>query len=230
MKIIFLHGFAADHHVFEGYDVLGWDSLFFDIHFDENSEPILPEIVEDSILVGWSMGGMVALKILALFPEKIKGLILISSAPSYIVSEVFPEGKLPEAVNLLQNSIVNGEFRAMQNFQRQLFSINEIKDGWLNKFRKEIGGKIRVTLEDLIRSLNFLSSFEAAVVNIKIPVLVLHGKDDSVVSFEAINSWKRIFPEIKTYVFDAGHALPFVAKDKVVDIIDDLMRSLKRKP
>ncbi len=54
-------------------------------------------ISESSVIVAWSLGGLIAIQIAALFPEKVRKLILLSSQPKLIEEEDYP-GIPPEAM------------------------------------------------------------------------------------------------------------------------------------
>lgn len=47
-------------------------------------------IPESSVIVAWSLGGLIAIQIAALFPDKVHQLILLSSQPKLIEDENYP--------------------------------------------------------------------------------------------------------------------------------------------
>ncbi|HNT27830.1 MAG TPA: alpha/beta hydrolase, partial [bacterium] len=131
MHILFLHGFAAGGAVWEPYRSEFPDARMPTLQCSGDGEPILPELDEPAILVGWSMGAMLAVELLRRQPQFVKGLVLVSSSPSFVVSDVFPEGKAPSAVRELRDAITKGDPKGLQGFQKQLFTAAEIRDGWL---------------------------------------------------------------------------------------------------
>lgn len=96
MRTIFLHGFATTPDVWHNQLVDAAPTINFH-NMQAQAETIGQGLGDETILVGWSMGGMVALKIAALYPEKIQKLILVSTTPKFIKTEDFPFG-LPLAL------------------------------------------------------------------------------------------------------------------------------------
>ena len=45
-------------------------------------------IPDDTTVIGWSFGGLIGILLAALFPKKVKKLILLSSSPRFIQREV----------------------------------------------------------------------------------------------------------------------------------------------
>ena len=216
MEVVFLHGFASDANVWQGYNIKNVKNNFYNIRFDKNNQPILPNITEDTVLVGWSMGGMIAVEILKKYKEKIKAVFLLSSAPSFMKSDIFSKGKTKEELDLFKNMFFASN-KGVAKFQQQLFSKKEIKDGWLKKFRKEIAGKIILDKKTLISSINFLEHYKLdAVFNDFNNIFVFHGNNDVVVNVSATNSWKCVFPKAFVFILNASHSLPFVKRDIVV--------------
>lgn len=143
MRIMFLHGFAAGGAVWAPYRAEFPDAPMPTLQFSDNGIPTLPELTGPAILVGWSMGAMIAVEMLRRQPQFVKGLLLVSSGPSFVASDIFPEGKAPSAVRELRDAVATGDAKAIQSFQKQLFTAAEIRDGWLARFRREIGPSLR---------------------------------------------------------------------------------------
>jgi len=51
------------------------------------TENMATQLPQNTILIGWSFGGLVALQLAALFPEKIKHLVLVCSTPRFVCGE-----------------------------------------------------------------------------------------------------------------------------------------------
>jgi len=226
LDVIFLHGFAADSHVWEGYSTYNLNPVFFDIHFDKKSNPILPNLTRDTVLVGWSMGGMLAVETAKKYKKFVKGIVLISSAPTFIRSELFPAGKTDGEVAKLRDTIMRKNIEAIHRYQELLFSDNELKNGWLVKFRKEIGIKIKITFKTVVKSLNFLSKYNPLPEKLDIPVLVVHGEDDLSIDISAPECWKKIFDNIEIDIMEGGHAICFVKRKLINDKIEEFIKKL----
>lgn len=227
-RLLFLHGFASDSNVWQGYENIG-QSVFHNIIFDENNNPLLPEISSPTIIIGWSMGAMVGLELFKSYPEFVKGLLICSSAPTFVSSYMFPAGKTIEKVLELRSAIEKGDMRAIQNFQRQLFSQKEIREGKIDRFRREIGGKMRLNQETMLHSLAFLEKYNPGTMpETEIPVKVIHGVDDIIVDKSAVIAWKKLFLSAEIIMMEAGHAIPFVQRDMIIEIIKGMLATYEQ--
>lgn len=222
MRILFLHGFSAGGAVWDQYRSEFPAAGMPTIPFSAEGVPALPELAGPAILVGWSMGGMIAVEMLRHQPQFVKGLVLVSSSPSYVASDLFPEGKPLSALRELRVAVEKGDLRTLQDFQRTLFTAAEIRGGWLNRFRREIGPALRADRETLLAQLAFLERYRAPRELPQVPVAVLHGTGDAVVAPSAAAAWQQLFPEAAVTTLDAGHAIPFVHRRAVGSALNDM--------
>lgn len=233
MQIVFLHGFAAGGAIWDQYRAEFPDALMPTLHFSTDGSsaegygpqagtPALPELTAPAILVGWSMGGMIAVELLRRQPQFVKGLVLISSSPSYVASDIFPEGKALSVVRELRSAIKTGDLKTLQDFQKQLFTAAEIRDGWLARFRREMGPSLPTDPATLLAQLSFLETYRAPAELPATPTAILHGRGDVIVDPSATMAWRELFPQAVVTVIDAGHALPFVHRPLVLSTLTAL--------
>ncbi len=275
--ICFLHGFAAGGAVWHRYRSEFPTALMPTLQFTDEGTPLLPDLTEKTLLVGWSLGGMVAVEMAARQTEKVAGLVLISSAPSFVTSDLFPEGKSLSALHEMRDGIVRNDPRTLQSFQRQLFTAEEIKNGWLNRFRREIGpliaqgmgngpGRPRDAAEQVsgkrgdahgrhgdlpgrgdhtmpsskyrgsetartedtatisfLAQLAFLERWHAPQKLPDLPVTVIHGDGDTIVSATAVAAWQKLFLHATPVLVTGGHALPFTHYETIITTIRSLL-------
>jgi len=110
-KLVFIHGWGLNSGVWHSFsdhlrqretslefefidlpgygtsiDILGADSL------EAMARHCLDRVREPAIWVGWSLGGMVAMKAASIEPSLIVGMQLISTSPKFVQSADWPEG------------------------------------------------------------------------------------------------------------------------------------------
>ncbi len=106
--VCFLHGWAANHHVFDNlinalpndYNYLNWDlpghganapySGSFDIV--TIADQLAHKLPEQTHLVAWSLGGLIAMYIAQRHPHKVKSLVLTSTFAKFLRSDDYPAG------------------------------------------------------------------------------------------------------------------------------------------
>ena len=114
----------------------------------------------------------------------------------------------------------------LRQFQREVFSAEEIHAGYLRRFKSEMGQHVMPPIPRILCELKFLENYrprplpDAAA---HIPVTVLHGTQDGIIPYAATQAWQQLFPQAKITSFDAGHAIPYVHKDAVVTALNEML-------
>ncbi|MFH1133953.1 MAG: alpha/beta hydrolase [Nanoarchaeota archaeon] len=159
--------------------------------------------LKDIILVGHSMGGMIALNYYALFPKDVAAMALISSTYKSVLDE--------------------GSAKRLNPFLRHLFDYLERRERPQPRTRSDVDlsrirsrSDYRIFLESVrampmrsvIACLEGMTLFnmKALLRRIKVPVLVLYGEGDRVRSLEESRFMKRRIPHAEiTVIKRAGH-------------------------
>lgn len=118
-------------------------------------------------LIGWSMGGMVALLVAAWFPEKVSQLVLASTTPKFIAANDWPFGLPLALLRRLERRIKVEGIRA---FHSLVFP-----DG-------HSAGLADLTSEQALRELAALEKVDlrSELGAIKAPTLIIHGDQDDI--------------------------------------------------
>src|SRR5690606_11195893 len=105
--LCFIHGWAFDSRVLENLasqftstkvqliDLPGYgkkQSANQPTDIDAVAEAVLPEIPANSVLIGWSLGGMIAIRIAHKIPDAIRAVILLASTPCFVKKNDWPFG------------------------------------------------------------------------------------------------------------------------------------------
>ncbi len=129
-----LHGWAANHHIFDPLiadlpecrvsapDLPGHGAAEFDGTFsvEAAADALAAQLGEPAHLLGWSLGGLVALHIAARYPHKVRSLCLTASFARLIAAPDYPEGlakpALGKMIPLFQQDFAKymGQFLQLQ--------------------------------------------------------------------------------------------------------------------
>ncbi len=102
-QIVLLHGWGCDHRIWEPllpfFESVGRVNAInisycqSDLIDTENKlcQHIASQLQENSILCGWSLGGMLALRIAAQYPQKVRALITLASNAVFVAKETWPD-------------------------------------------------------------------------------------------------------------------------------------------
>lgn len=182
------------------------------------------QLTEPSVLVGWSMGGLATLQLALQRPEKVLGLMQVSSNPAFVSSEHWPHGVASEvfqqfARNLQQDyaatlkRFLGLQVRGADNERQLLKQLRELMAQQPAPSQASLEAGLKLLLEtDLVDELDQCQA----------PVSFLLGGRDTLVPVSCGKALQAGFPELDVTIIDnAGHA-PFLSHPGV--FIDALIK------
>lgn len=155
-------------------------------------------------LIGWSLGGLIAILLAAQFPKKVKKLILFSTSPCFIQTKGWSGISLVEAnkfINLAEknfNSLFN-YFLSIVNYPNKILYYKDL----LNKNSLNFE-KYRNVLCKYLKIL-FESDLREAYKNIKIPLFYLLGEQDVIIKSQSQELYDLNPSAIIHLIPEAGH-------------------------
>ncbi|MEW6662223.1 MAG: alpha/beta fold hydrolase [Bacillota bacterium] len=198
---ILIHGWASDETIWlETREYLQKKHRVFalnlphSINLDTYWQAVLQlmknQDLKQVILMGWSMGALVALQVAKRFPENIKGLVLVSGTSKF-VSETprkdsrqdYPGGIPAVLVYRMEKRLAKNRLQTFQDFYRLMFSPQERAKGLdLEIMEKYLLQGRRWSTEEALAGLKFLLECDtrADLEAITCPVLLIHGEDDEI--------------------------------------------------
>jgi len=202
MKKVYLHGFATNPLVWRSFSPELAPQLDF-----SNLEAAAEQIaVPDSILIGWSMGGMAALLAAARFPKNVKKLVLISTTPKFVGE---PCGSSLALLHNLKKQIAKAGVRAFH----ELLTADLSQPG-LAQIPVEQAAKELLTLSqvDLIKYLPLIAS----------ETLIIHGEQDQICLPRAGDLLQATIRQSRLgKLAGVGHDLPISCPAKLKGLIDE---------
>jgi pimeloyl-ACP methyl ester carboxylesterase len=229
--IVLIHGWPLSDEMFEyqyndlvnknfrviGITLRGFgksDKPFGDYHYDIHAldiKRVLDKLdVKDAMLVGFSMGGAIAVRFVAAYNEdQVTRLVLAGAAvPSWTQREDFPYNLPQKAVDDLIKLNYKDRPKLLSDFSR-IFSatetsLNEGIGSWLNGIG--LSASSHATAECLValRDTDLRPDLE----RINIPTLILHGKHDKICSFDLAEQMKAGIRHSHLVAFEkSGHSL-----------------------
>ncbi|SEL42281.1 Pimeloyl-ACP methyl ester carboxylesterase [Roseovarius azorensis] len=201
------------------------DSAFFVTQLEELLED--QGIDGDITLMGYSMGGAIATAFGALYPERLRQLVLI--APAGLGHDLGTLARLVVWGGLLGNwlmlALFPRSFRRGCEGERHLpGSVEGIVDlqqaelrwhGYVPAVRRSILGMVS---EDM-------TGAHADIAEAGLPVLAIWGRDDSVIPIRSMARLSEINRNARQEVIEgAGHGLTYTHTDQVLHAMRDLMR------
>jgi len=246
-KILFLHGFMGDCHDFDqiidrlsdfccvqvdlpghGHTEVQQDSSYQMPNIAQALRLLLAELdIQQCILVGYSMGGRIALYLSVHFPQLFSGVILESASPG-LSSQLDRERRIAQDLRLAQtlesSDLTDFIERWYQNPLFESFVIHP-------KYEQAIARRLRNDPYKLAKSLQYTGlgqqpDLSTDLAEIQIPLLLIGGELDH--KFVRINQIiASLCPRASlTIVNSSGHNVHFEHSDKFSQLLRDFIAHL----
>jgi pimeloyl-[acyl-carrier protein] methyl ester esterase len=172
---------------------------------DKWCDEIIKILPKNPILMGWSLGGLLAIKIATKIA--ISKLILVASTPNFVQTNDWPYGINENNFRQFSDAL---EFNLSKGLKR--FVSLQTQDKTHLKTLIQSIDKFPASAKALNQGLEILLTTDLVdeLNQLKIPIEVILGNHDTLVPYRISNWYDKA--KIKTQVLNAGH-LPFLHKD-----------------
>lgn len=177
---------------------------------------------EPVVLVGWSLGGLLALEAAAGSPERVRALVLVSATPRFCSAPDFPHGTPEARLRALGVGLHRDASATLGRFWRDC-AFPHAEPAWETRTEETRATGLSPGL--LSRGLACLqkTDLRALCRSLQVPCFVLHGREDRVVPWEAGEWLARRIPEARWSLLDAvGHDLPLRQPERVATMTAEL--------
>jgi|SRR5580658_88696 pimeloyl-[acyl-carrier protein] methyl ester esterase len=166
-------------------------------------------------LLGWSLGGQMALDLAAALPTAIERLVLISSTPKFLASASWRFGMPRPLLARLANRVHDRDEYVVRDFLRlaargskprtaeRVFETLRaaVREHGAARFEALAHGLARLREGDLRRALPL----------VRVPALVLAGRRDQIIRPSASRAMARALPEARYVSIDGAAHAPFLS-------------------
>lgn len=208
MKVLVFNGWAAGPEAW----LLTSFSRDWTFSYIEELDGLPDKVMEEFdevVLVGFSMGGAMALETYLKYPEKVKGLVLVSATPCMIEKKAEGWAGMSER-----------RFRAFAMGTELIFG--DDPSPWYEPRQLERGLEYLIKT-DLRSGLEKLLGERPELVR-SIPVRIFHSERDGVVRPQNTAYLHTIFPQAKvTMVEGTEHVLPITIPEKIDAAVEEVL-------
>lgn len=226
--LVFLHGWAQSRQAwFQQFDAFP-GALFLNLpgHGGADDAPaddwveIIAQQLPDKpcVLVGWSLGGMLALELARQLPERIGALALVSATPCFRNKDDWAAGCDEGLLAGFEAAVNSASARTLNRFFALMLHGDDLNRGDYNALAKQAVNRNHPPSPAGMRGgLDLLAGLDnrRKLGELTVPALILHGEQDAIVSAQAALRMAELIPEHQLHLFpDCGHA-PFLTQPEL---------------
>ncbi|MCF7501928.1 pimeloyl-ACP methyl ester esterase BioH [Pseudoalteromonas sp. L1] len=178
----------------------------------EAAKMLSEQLHNDSILVGWSLGGLFSLYIAAHWPEKVSKVILVASSPFFAQADNWA-GIKPEVLDAFKEQLVTHTDKTIERFLAiQAMGSESARDDIkaLKRLLKQYPAPQERALSaglDILQQEDLRQLFS----KITFPIRGIFGRLDALVPYRAIKGMQALQPNFEYEVIDKASHAPFIS-------------------
>lgn len=226
--LVLLHGWGTNSECFnallpylrENFQVIAIDLPGYGRNFQKLPEQYSLEAVcsmladaipSEAILVGWSLGGLIAQQYALQYPNKISGLVTLASTPMFVANLDWP-GIRPEVLKQFAAQLSNGYARTLERFLAIQAMGSETAKQDVKVLKQLISALPSPTPSALDAGLGLLedTDLRQQIGRIECPTLRIYGKRDSLVPVSAVDHIHALHPRADNVILPHAAHAPFI--------------------
>ena len=198
-----------------------------DYRIETLADLIAEELPDQSNVIGWSLGGMIAMQIALRHPQKVKRLILVGSVARFVRDDDWRYAISPEILQDFSASLSNDIQQTLQRFVALQIMGSDESRVILRKLRELMNSNEAPHPAALQGGLKILQEVDLREQLQKIvqPTLMIFGKRDTLSRPKTAKQMLPLLPNAKLEIIDgAGHA-PFLSHNEhFTNLIEQFIR------
>ncbi len=223
--LLFLHGWAQSQQIWCRQRAAFPDAQALnlpghggapDVAADAWAETVARQLPDEPcVLVGWSLGGMLALDIARRWPDRIAALALVATTPRFRRAPDWPPGCEDDLFAGFEAAVADESMRLLSRFFSLMLHGDALERRARNELaRAAVDRRRPASPAGLSAGLELLAEIDLreALPGISAPAVIMHGEQDAIVPFAAGRQLAGAMPQARIEHFaDCGHA-PFLTR------------------
>ncbi|MDQ6991653.1 MAG: alpha/beta fold hydrolase [Mariprofundaceae bacterium] len=238
MPLVFLHGWGQSQQIWFEQKKQYPDAYFLNLSghggrldADDCLEDVMQQCPQQAFtLVGWSLGGMLAIRLAVQYPSRIKALILLSSTPSFSQRDDWLYGCDAQTLMNFEQGLLQHEKKTMKRFFSLMFQ-GEIlsRETYRSLESQSIDSQHFPSSHALKQGLNMLVTWDLRSILPKITqaTCVIHGQKDAIIPAQAGQYLAQHIPHADYVLIDEAAHAPFLTQpQRLADIFARFMEKV----
>ena len=190
---------------------------------DSLSDLVSQHLTADTILVGWSLGGLIAINIAARYPELVRKLILVASSPQFANTDTWEHGVKKSIIDGFACDLTQNYRETINRFLAiQTFGSDKAKPV-IRELKEKVFAHGEPHLDSLSKGLQILKNCNLwqAAQHIPCPTLIVLGEKDTLIPRSSGKQTQHAIANSQLSIIKgAGHA-PFISHP------DEFLKTIK---
>jgi pimeloyl-[acyl-carrier protein] methyl ester esterase len=189
---------------------------------------VFPHVPHGAAVLGWSLGGMIALELARQHPRQLSALVLVATTPKFMAGDGWEHGMRRDVLDLFAQGLAADYQRTVQNFLALQTRGDERSTETLRTLRNRLASHGEPDLRALEIGLSILrdADLRDALPRIAPPALVIAGDHDRLTPASAGCELAMALPEARFRLIErSGHA-PFLSHGP--EVLDEVLEFLRR--
>jgi len=185
---------------------------------DEWVDALLAVVPRRAVWLGWSLGGLVAMRIAQRHPQQVTTLVTLASTPCFVRKPGWQSAMLPSLLETFSVELVQNYVRTLNRFLSLQVRGSEQASAVLKALRAILLAHGEPDASALLAGLDILrsSDLREGMKTLDCPWLMIMGERDTLVPLNAVRETSRLCKAASLEVIKgAGHA-PFLSAPQAV--------------
>jgi len=180
--------------------------------FAHSAAQLADSLPAGTTLCGWSLGGMLALQAALLKAQRIRGLVLVGSTPSFTQRDNWPDAQAPALFDAFAVAATENPQATLHRFIALLNQGDTLARALARRLIRQALASTPPDTATLVQGLDWLRDVDLRpqVASMTVPTLLIHGEHDPLVPLAAARWLHEQLPDSQLELFGgSGHA-PFL--------------------
>ena len=204
---------------------MGYSASLTEYGLEKVAAEIAQHVPENAYLLGWSLGGLIAMKIA--MQHKVKKLVLIGSTPCFVNREDWQLGTPIEVFQTFFADVIQDFESTMHKLLALIAMGGGNARGTAKVLKQEFSARPLPSEKALQDTLNILlhTDLREELGRIKVPTLLLHGEHDKLAPIAAAAWLSSALPDAKLHEIKGAAHEPFLSHPQI--FTDTIVEFLK---
>lgn len=183
---------------------------------DQLVDQVALEVPTASLVVGWSMGGLVAIRLASRYPDKVKALCLVASNPCFIGKNTLHDnwpGIDLQLIQPLTAAVLQNTKAAIARFLTIQAMGSEFARADIKWLKQVMADQPLANIKALLGGLAILqhSDLRRELLGLNLPITAIFGELDQLVPVKILSILAQQMPNFRYAILDKAAHAPFIS-------------------